>query len=97
MKRFSEIYPRGDCYLLVGVNLLRKRLDVPKALLIAILYSDKITQLTVLAIGETECRRKKQNTYNLDIGITYIVSAINKEIPDIVPQYKLSRYLNYKS
>ena len=48
----------------------------------AILYADRITDSMKRAIGETERRRAKQVTYNLERGITPM--GITKRIKDII-------------
>ncbi|WP_133619323.1 excinuclease ABC subunit UvrB [Hydromonas duriensis] len=48
----------------------------------AILYADKITDSMKRAMGETERRRTKQLTFNLENGIT--PKGVNKRIKDII-------------
>jgi excinuclease ABC subunit B len=48
----------------------------------AILYADRITDSMTRAMGETERRRNKQITFNLENGIT--PKGVNKRIKDII-------------
>ena len=68
--------------VLVGINLLREGLDIPEISLVAILDADKITESMEKAIGETERRRKIQQAYNEEHGIT--PQTIRKAVRDLI-------------
>ena len=68
--------------VLVGINLLREGLDIPEITLVAILDADKITDSMRVAIDETERRRKLQQAYNEEHGIT--PKTIQKSVRDLI-------------
>ena len=103
LERMSIIHAlrKGECDVLVGINLLREGLDIPEVSLVAILdadkegflrstgsliqtfgraarnssgevilYADRVTNSMKAAMEETARRRKKQETFNMENGLT---------------------------